>query len=411
MSDRPREVDLTGYILPGESSPRFTHADLPPNKGIPFALVHLADATSIRMDLDKRVFLDPVTDKAVATAAPPLAEYLLLWQSRHPTAVEELVRQVAERLSYIRRVNRVFYEHARKLERVRDIASNKDDMDNDWRDACAFTALKIIDGEIEFTDIESGDYPILEDVWLTQIKRFKAYYIWERNKTKSAEDSYDQAGHDIREKLLREPPRSLAQFEPVRHYVETNCLCSDGTLDDRKPGLNMMLSAKARRIYETRGETNKEINWFRARLYVRMFYENIIPAVTEKNKTATLAILKAFQFSKSRQNRYLIINALEAITAIKFLDKARIQAIVDDPDQYDFSLEPVADWPPDFVVPQECSEHFSYNRDDRELMYVGRMSEKQRDALAAQVTRPEYKRAIDALYQQTHLKPYREMIL
>ena len=58
-----------------------------------------------------------------------------------------------------------------------------------------------------------------------------------------------------------------------------------------------------------------------------MFYENIIPAVTMKDVDSAAMVLNAFGFSK--ENRYLIINALEAAIAIYFLDADVIRELLD----------------------------------------------------------------------------------
>jgi hypothetical protein len=79
MSDHFRSIDLGGFVLPGEVESRFAFADLPLNPDIPFAIVHLKSKhgpdETLRMDLDKRVFLGPVPDE-LRVAAPKLAQHI-----------------------------------------------------------------------------------------------------------------------------------------------------------------------------------------------------------------------------------------------------------------------------------------------------------------------------------------------
>jgi hypothetical protein len=88
------------------------------------------------------------------------------------------------------------------------------------------------------------------------------------------------------------------------------------------------VKAKAERVYAcNRIPHQDKKNWTIAETYARGFYENIIPAVTQGRPDSTLAVLKAFQFSK--ENRYLIINCFEVALAISFLDAEIVQEIWD----------------------------------------------------------------------------------
>ena len=79
MSDHFRSIDLTEWTAPGSAEHLFTFADVPAASGIPFAIVHLKNGSTrdktVRMDLDKRVFLDAVSDP-LRVAAAPLAQHI-----------------------------------------------------------------------------------------------------------------------------------------------------------------------------------------------------------------------------------------------------------------------------------------------------------------------------------------------
>ena len=59
-------LDLKGMV-PGDSGIEFLGAEVPEDRGVPFALIHYAldsqkQAYGLRLDLDKRVFLDHFED-------------------------------------------------------------------------------------------------------------------------------------------------------------------------------------------------------------------------------------------------------------------------------------------------------------------------------------------------------------
>jgi hypothetical protein len=80
MSEHFRTIDMSGFVLPGEVESRFSYADVPAVSGMPFVIVHLKDehtsTESLRMDLDKRVFLGDVSDEKLRAAAPVVAQHI-----------------------------------------------------------------------------------------------------------------------------------------------------------------------------------------------------------------------------------------------------------------------------------------------------------------------------------------------
>jgi len=80
MNAHFRTIDMSGFVLPGEIESRFSYADVPAESGIPFVIVHLkgerSATSSLRMDLDKRIFLGEVADEKLRCAAPVVAQYV-----------------------------------------------------------------------------------------------------------------------------------------------------------------------------------------------------------------------------------------------------------------------------------------------------------------------------------------------
>ena len=179
-----------------------------------------------------------------------------------------------------------------------------------------FFVCQILDGNINFAHQNIlAIYSFLESIWLSEVKKFKAYFIWENKgggwEPKFEKNNYYEAGEQIRRMLdnpnIKAPRR---EFGEVRAYLERRYL-TQGRIDNSKAGIKDMISFKAKRIQEITGETDTKLNKLHAEEYVRMFYENIIPAVVEDDSERILMTLKAFQFSKEPEHRYSIINCFE----------------------------------------------------------------------------------------------------
>ena len=80
MSERFKTVDLSRFVLPGDACARFSKADVPVDPGVPFVIVHLktdaATDSTLRLDLDKRIFLGAVGDEKLRSSASQVAQYI-----------------------------------------------------------------------------------------------------------------------------------------------------------------------------------------------------------------------------------------------------------------------------------------------------------------------------------------------
>ncbi|MCI5210197.1 MAG: hypothetical protein D3910_15695, partial [Candidatus Electrothrix sp. ATG2] len=88
-----------------------------------------------------------------------------------------------------------------------------------------------------------------------------------------------------------------------------------------------------------------------------------------------------------------------------------VQSILDEPELYDFSMEPVSKWPSKYAIPAPVKGKLRYENENKQLLYEGVMSETQRDTLISMLEKPSYKVAIQHLFEQSQLRPFREMIL
>jgi len=297
--------------------------------------------------------------------------------------------------------------------------STKEEMEKDWHNAEVSIASEILDGKINFAyKIDNNLYSYLEKIWLRDVKEFKAYLYWKGKgapyqNNEQMDADYFEACKKIRQKLIDSNIKApLDYFSEVKDYLETNYLDVEGKIDIEKA--DELIERKARRIWEVRkGIFEKEVNWYIAETYVRMFYENIIPAVMKINqekefvptKCSIAQILKAFQFSKHPENRFLIINCFEAAIAIYFLDPNIIKELLEYPASCNFNIAYVKDWPKDLVNPSICRGKFIYDDRDKLIIYNGKMYEDEKDFLLNKVTDEEHKKAVENLYIQSNSDP------
>jgi|SRR5271157_392250 len=325
--------------------------------------------------------------------------------------VEVLLKQIAEGFSDLRKIRK--FEHMLHLDYLRNMPYSVEEMREDWSDACAFLALMILEGtDISFLQLEPASYHLLEEVWFKTAKQLRAYYQWQKCDQGTPDANYFKATNDLRQTLLGRRPASLAQFERVKNYLQENYLdgSATGKLDESKPRTNMLLRGMAQRIWENTGNIDAAANWFRARTYTHLYYDNIVPAVTEKNAAATASIMKAFQFSKAPTNRYLIINCFEVAVASEFLDKDLVFAILREPDSFAFSMVSVDNWPEDREELGRVGK-VRYRSDERLLVCEGLMTTQERDDLFEAMVEPQHRQAIQGLYEQSRLGPLESMVL
>ncbi|NOU16672.1 MAG: hypothetical protein HOO91_03850 [Bacteroidales bacterium] len=318
------------------------------------------------------------------------------------------VKAYAYLLSKLRKVEKVFadQEHLHRL--IESISSTEREMLDDWNRATSFVVLEILSGKIPFNQVQPESYPILESVWEKDIKLLKAYFVWFNNKTGDADSNYFKASQEIRKLLFIPSDYSLHDFDKIKNYLNDRYLGKDGKIDETKQSTHDLIACKAERIYHTTGNTNSIENWFRAKLYVKFFYENIIPAIVNNESDKINYILKAFEFSKSPNNRFLIINCFEAAIAIYFINKERLKLIINDPESYAFNMVPIHGWPATFSTP---SKKFRFDSKVSLITYEGVMDKAEQELLKEKSLLDEHKVAIDELYRQSHLEPFSDMIL
>ncbi len=194
------------------------------------------------------------------------------------------------------------------------------------------------------TKLGSDSFWRLENIWLKNVKELIAWLVWKRE-GEIAEDwrkekDYFIACWIIRSMLLNPEKGNRQQFGTIKKYLIKNYLKEVPTklaghrhksyiIDESKAKTHELIRRKAQRIWELGGTGSKENDWANAQNYVNLFYDNIIAAVEENDEESIENVLLAFQFSKSPNNRFLIINCFETAVALNFLKTSKLINIFD----------------------------------------------------------------------------------
>ncbi|MEI8209541.1 MAG: hypothetical protein WCG16_10080 [Methylococcales bacterium] len=211
----------------------------------------------------------------------------------------------------------------------------------DWRNGEVRFSWEVIKGEVRFDKIiSSNSYYRFENIWLTQVKELVSHFKYLAKRpyligNKSTHEEDYQAACDELRKMLVDKTRKADKntFLEVKAYIENRYL-SEGRFDESKPEAKQLLIKKSERIGERirakGGWDNQDENWYDAMAYSKLFYENIIPAVIDSRSESVLAIIKAFQFTKTVVDivdKLHVIDVFEVILAIYYLDDTTILSL------------------------------------------------------------------------------------
>ena len=150
------------------------------------------------------------------------------------------------------------------------IRSTREESDKDWYLATVCFATEVLDGRVSFTrEIPRELYPQLESVWLEDVKRMKAYLIWEKSNAPFHPDGgkgdYLLACDQMRQRAMDaqfKANASSASFAEVRTYLEEMYL-SDGRVDSVGDcSAHDLIARKAHRLWELQGrQSNAAADW------------------------------------------------------------------------------------------------------------------------------------------------------
>ena len=236
------------------------------------------------------------------------------------------------------------------------IPSTAEQQNIDWQNANIYLANEVLEGRFNFISLKDNKfYELLSTIWLDEVRQLKAYFLWHNQHSKKtdsrlenllhlqavqwdAEEAYSnyiKACERINNILLNNSFKTNEKrFKKVRNYLEHHYL-SKGKLDIDKPDTYKLISDKAYRIWELSGkQLDQNTNWQLAEKYVRMFYDNIIPIVTEDQSKDKFKVMihslisqisdlrSVFQEHNLSNGLYQLINCFEAALAIYFIKRS-----------------------------------------------------------------------------------------
>jgi hypothetical protein len=227
-------------------------------------------------------------------------------------------------LSQSRRLRQALNEPlAKRLERLPPSLYQEYEMDG--VSARLLFACRIFDKDIDFARQNlDALFSCLEGIWLTDVQRFKAYFIWEDNgdgwDPLHAENYYAAACQQITQRLHSRAKASKNDFTSIRQYLKKRYLTDDGKIDTIK-------NQQAKNLVE-RKAVRPGMNWSDAETYVKGFYENIIPAVVNVDLQAEEAQERAWNALQLLQSdKAVMANCLEIAVSIYFLQAPEVKSL------------------------------------------------------------------------------------
>lgn len=202
--------------------------------------------------------------------------------------------------SIVRFVDRTAYSVARamRLGRVHrdDLQARLALPDDDWTShavAEAHFCLGVLQGHVSFGRLLPASFPHLEGTLLDDVRRLRAYLIWERRRNDGHDvENYYTACERLRAAATSVPPLGERDAAKVKSYLRATYLGSDGRLCEGNPRCRAVLQMKAAQLWDVTGRRRRdEENWFDARRQLALFYENVLGAV-ERDDPHSLASLR-----------------------------------------------------------------------------------------------------------------------
>jgi hypothetical protein len=231
--------------------------------------------------------------------------------------VDDWLAKAAYLLSIGRRTRAALNEPLEQ--RLSKMVSSPDERDMDAYSARLLFASQVLDGDI---DLARQDLPELfahlEGIWLSEVVRFKAYFIWDAKggawDPTDAEENYYKAWEQITHRL--DSPVKASDLKALRKHIER--YLTNGKVDtENNRRANELVSKKAYHLWELTRAPDFT-NWRDAVSYVKSFYENVIDAATHPDPVARSTAAKKGLLLLQCGRGPFIATCLELATAIYF---------------------------------------------------------------------------------------------
>lgn len=272
-------------------------------------------------------FLSSSWDVAVSTLfdAPPNTLIFIKTESPSPTLAKLSDSELEERVK----------EKAQRFSTEKSFGYS-DTQSIDWHFSEVYLASEFLDGTLNFArQIDASSYWRLENIWMDEVIRLKAYHTWERLGKRWGGDAGRSDYYEESERyhqLLANPviKATATYFQPLREYISSHYL-HEGKLNLRSSRVKTLINRKFKRIRQSVNVgTDEEVRHHVVK-YVTAFYENVIPAVEERSdsekKSNIRATLSSFATSQAHPCLCSVIDCFEAAIAIYFIDASVVRSL------------------------------------------------------------------------------------
>lgn len=205
-----------------------------------------------------------------------------------------------------------------------EVPSNEEEQAADWLDAQLFFASDVLERKIHFTlQLATDTYPQLQEVWLQDLKRIKAYVAWRHAggdwDARRDGEFYLAACDDIHSLLVDPALKSdSGSFAPIESWLRATYMDGDSvSLVPNSAGWQLV-KHKAERIWQTTGRCDRDANWRDAEQYVLQFYNHAILAFRDQAGTSVEALLSTFRNDSTHSCE--LTSVFEACLVAYFLD-------------------------------------------------------------------------------------------
>ncbi len=293
------------------------------------------------------------------------------------------------------------------LNMLETLQSDKDEKKEGWANACTSVIVTaILKNEIEFSALKPENFHILENVWLEDVKNYMDYISSQKEYPEEEKHASNTTYNTLSELLFDKPQVPLDRFDMIRKYLNEHYLVND-KVNFNKADTERLITRKVARIYKTTGDKKLE-NWHKAKYYVELFYDNIVPAITRKDTKSIVNVLSAFELDKNTSLHFRAINSFEAAIAISYLDKPLLKTML---------KEPAANFNVSYYHkpwPAEATKNFKNIElipGHNMIVLHGILNYVDKARILSKLTEPEHIHIINDLYEQSHLKPLEKVIL
>ncbi|MDD5269263.1 MAG: hypothetical protein PHO08_19470 [Methylococcales bacterium] len=244
---------------------------------------------------------------------------------------EVFIKQAAEKISEVRRLMVLGSHYEYYIHHINDIGSSDEDKKADWERAVTFLGSCVLyEDNVQFNQLDPECYQHLELTWLDEIKKLTAYFIWLGVSQTSHVDNYLEACNKVNYLLLNREPQPSQLFSDAHTYINEKYLTTEGFFDEKKKKAISEIEARSHRGWEINNSLSPIDNWLNAKNYLKVFYENIIPAIEDKSKIHISNIIRAVYDDKKSADPYRIVSCFEVILMINFLDKKIVREVLNE---------------------------------------------------------------------------------